>query len=213
MQLLDSYDLFIFDWDNTVSSSTAPIRAMQLLKKDIVLWYAKSQRERYSREITLRIDDFVNRSAKSSFYATLYDTYARFFMPRLKRNAIEVLKLLKARRKKVAVFSDSRTYRLFRETRALGVLKYVDIALAAETIDRYKPDPAGLLLIMNRFKVSKARTVYIGDMATDILTAQHAGVTSWGVADGLDDYDVLKSVGANRVFRDLGSLLSVISSR
>jgi phosphoglycolate phosphatase len=211
MPLLERYDLYIFDWDNTISSSTAPVRAMQLLKKDIVLWYAKSHREKYRRELTLRIDKFVNESAKSGFYATIYDIYTHFFRPRLKSNALDVLKLLKARGKKVAIFSDSRTYRLFSETRSLGVLKYADMALAAESINHYKPDPAGLLTIIDRFRVRKARTVYIGDMATDILTAKFAGIASWGVADGLDEYGVLKSVGANRVFRNLSSLLSALS--
>jgi phosphoglycolate phosphatase-like HAD superfamily hydrolase len=211
MSLLKDYDLFIFDWDNTLSSSTAPIRAMQLLKKDIVLWYAKAHREKYRKELTMKIDGMLNKAAENNFYAKLYDTYSRVFRPGLKSGAIDVLKLLKENRKKVAIFSDARTYRLFSETRDLGVLKYVDFALAAESINYYKPNPTGLLLIVDRFRATKARTMYIGDMASDILTAKFAGVSSCGVADGLDGYEGLKSAGAEHVFRDLNAMLSTLS--
>lgn len=212
MQLLDRYDLFIFDWDNTLSSSTAPIRAMQLVKKDVLLWYARTHSEKYRKELTLKMDDMLNKAAENNFYAKLYDTYSRFFRPGLKSGALDVLRLLKRNGKKVAIFSDARTYRLFSETRGLGVLRYADLALAAESIHYYKPNPAGLLLIMDRFKVSKAKTVYIGDMASDILTAKFAGVDSCGVADGLDPYDGLKSAGASHMFRNMSGLLSTLEA-
>ncbi len=128
-----------------------------------------------------------------SFYSALYDCYTYFFRPGLKKDALELLKYLKRRRKKVAVFSDAKKYRLYTETRKSGATEYIDLELSSEAIRYYKPHPAGLLLIMDRFKVSRKRTLYVGDAASDILTAQFAGVDGCGIADGIETYEGLKA--------------------
>ena len=69
MQLLDRYDLFIFDWDNTLSSSTAPIRAMQFVKKDVLLWYAKDAQREIQEGAHPKMDDMLNKEDEHSFYA------------------------------------------------------------------------------------------------------------------------------------------------
>lgn len=147
----------------------------------------------------------------SRFYSSIYDIYSRIVKPRLKPQTLELLGLLKKRGKKVAIFSDSKTYRLYIETRRLGVVDYLDIApLAAEAIRQYKPNPAGILIIMDRLRVQKARSVYVGDMAVDILTAKLAGIDSVGIADGLDSKEALQAAGADKVFPDLGSFLGAL---
>lgn len=205
MSLLEKYDLFIFDWDNTLSSSTAPVNAMQRLKKDFSVMYAKAHPEKYTKEA--RIGDIRITESEHSFYSTLYDGYTYFFRPGLKKDALTVLKYLKDRRKKVAVFSDAKKYRLYTETRKSGATEYIDLELSAEAIRYYKPHPAGLLLIMDRFRVSRKRTLYIGNAASDILTAQFAGVDSCGIADGIETYEGLKAARAKYVFRDLGAFM------
>ena len=56
-----------------------------------------------------------------------------------------------------------------------------------------KPDPAGALSVLERAKVSKERTLYVGDSLVDVRTAENAGLNglfvTWGFADG----DVLRS--------------------
>ena len=208
MSLLDKYDLFIFDWDNTLSSSTAPVNAIQCLKKDFQVRYAKAHPEKYTRKA--EIGSVRLTEDEHSFYSALYDFYTYFFRPGLKKDALELLKYLKRRRKKVAVFSDAKKYRLYTETRKSGATEFIDLELSSEAIRYYKPHPAGLLLMMDRFKVSRKRTLYVGDAASDILTAQFAGVDGCGIADGIETYEGLKAAKAKYVFRDIGAFLEAV---
>jgi FMN phosphatase YigB (HAD superfamily) len=208
MSLLEKYDLFIFDWDNTLSSSTAPVNAIHLLKKDCALMYAKSHADRYLRRVNVRNIRYVEN--EHGVYSALYDCYTYFFRPGLKKDAIKVLKYLKGKRKKVAVFSDAKKYRLYTETRKSGATEYIDFELSSEAIKYYKPNPAGLLLILDKFKVSKKRALYLGDMASDVLTAQFAGIDCCGVADGLETYEGLRAAKANYVFRNLDAVLDAM---
>jgi phosphoglycolate phosphatase len=49
-----------------------------------------------------------------------------------------------------------------------------------------KPDPAGLILLMQEFAASPAETLMVGDSPVDVATARAAGVAVAGVAYGLD---------------------------
>lgn len=215
MSILSKYDLFIFDWDHTLTKSTLLLTLMALTVR-------KARSGRIERSIEKRRDARVSEKAIrnikidesfSKLYSYFDDIYSFIFRPRLKDNAADLLELLKKRRKKVAVFSDSKTYRLLKETSMLGVLRYVDFALSAESIGYYKPDPTGLLVLVDKFGVSKKRCLYIGDLPTDILTARLAGIDSCGVADGIGKFDSLKKANPNYLFTHMDSLFQNLRKR
>jgi HAD superfamily hydrolase (TIGR01549 family) len=208
MSILEKYGLFIFDWDNTLSSSTAPVNAMQFLKKDFSLMYAKAHPEKYTKEA--KIGNIQLMEDEHSFYSALYDCYTYFFRPGMKKDALKVLKYLKGKKKKVAVFSDAKKYRLYTETRKSGATEYIDLELSSEAIKYYKPHPAGLLLIIDRFRVGRKKTLYIGDAASDILTAHFAGVDACGIADGIETYEGLKAAKAKYVFKNLDAFMEAL---
>lgn len=146
----------------------------------------------------------------SRFYSVFDDAYSIFFRPRLKGDAIQLLEFLKRKHKKIAVFSDSKTYRIMKEMRELGVLKYFDCVITAESIDRYKPNPTGLLLLLDRFKTPKNKSIYIGDMASDVLTAKFAGMNSCAVSDGIDTHELLLDAKPTYAFRTLHGFLKTL---
>jgi len=51
-----------------------------------------------------------------------------------------------------------------------------EVVVTEDDVERPKPDPAGLLLAMERLRVDPRRTVYIGDSATDLEAGRRAGV-------------------------------------
>ncbi len=63
-----------------------------------------------------------------------------------------------------------------------------------------KPDPYGVNTIIDKAKVSKNETIYIGDSKTDVETAKNAGVDcilvrwGYGVGDVYDNEYILKTV-------------------
>jgi phosphoglycolate phosphatase-like HAD superfamily hydrolase len=211
MRILSKYDLFIFDWDHTLTTSTLMLDILYILnlgrKKRRALERMKADAPRNAIK-RIRIKQDVNR-----FYAFFDDLYSIVFRPKLKPEALALLELLKKNRKKVAIFSDSKIYRLAKETRELGVLNKVDFILSAESIDRYKPDPTGLLVLIDRLKARKDRTLYIGDMTSDILAAKFAEVDSCAVSDGIDLHAQLMDARPSYVYKTLRDFMDALKRR
>lgn len=65
-----------------------------------------------------------------------------------------------------------------------------------------KPDPASTLFIIDALQINADETLYVGDTATDMETAQRAGLRALGAAWGFRDEEELKCAGANVVIHD-----------
>lgn len=200
---LEKYDLFIFDWDGTLSTSSALVKVTRFLKRRYNIGYIKNHKELYTIG---SMKDVRRKEGRAKLYSFIYDIYSRFTRAEMKPGAMELLKTLKKHRKKVAVFSDSNRHRLYIETRKTNAVKYIDFILSADSIRSFKPDPAGIYTVMDNFDVPKKRCLYIGDMAVDVFTARFAGVDSCAVCDGLDPKDLLKRVGPDYLIDGIGDL-------
>lgn len=69
-----------------------------------------------------------------------------------------------------------------------------------------KPDPTGLLEMMERARVSKGRVVYVGDTDTDMRTGRSAGVATLGVSWGFREAEELWATGADEVVGSAGEV-------
>lgn len=66
----------------------------------------------------------------------------------------------------------------------LGVADLFAEVLGGNSFDKKKPDPVGILHLLERTGASPARTLMVGDSNVDIQTAVNAGVASCGVTYG-----------------------------
>jgi phosphoglycolate phosphatase len=66
----------------------------------------------------------------------------------------------------------------------LGVADLFLEVLGGNSFDRKKPDPVGILHLLQRTGAAPARTLMVGDSNVDIETAVNAGVASCGVTYG-----------------------------
>lgn len=203
--LTDSYRLYIFDWDGTLSTSTSIVKFTRLVKRRYSVAQISSHKGSYNIEKLPRFKD----EHTSRLYSIAYWLYSRIYKPRLKPGAIELLELLRENGKKIAVFSDSNRYRLAIEVKRLGVLDHVDFVLSADSIKKFKPNPTGLITIIDQFRLNKSDCIYIGDMAADVFTARFAGIDSCAVADGVDSYSLLKGMNPTYIARTLDSIKDV----
>ena len=64
-----------------------------------------------------------------------------------------------------------------------------------------KPDPTALWAMLERQKVSREKTLYIGDSEVDICTAKNAGVDCVSVTWGFKDERFLLANGAKKIAR------------
>lgn len=206
--LLRDFDLFIFDWDGTLSTSTLLVRLSHFFKRRYNPNYIRAHPDEFRQpnKVSARLDADEVRALDF-----VYGIYSFFAKPRLREGTIELLEELKANRKKIALFSDGAQGRLNRELRRLGVDKYFDLIVSAEAIRSYKPNPTGVHFAIKRLKGSKSRSLYIGDMAIDIFTARFAGVRICSVGKGLDPYSKLSACKPDYIFESTEALARKIA--
>ncbi|MDR3264976.1 MAG: HAD family hydrolase [Synergistaceae bacterium] len=76
----------------------------------------------------------------------------------------------------------------------------------------FKPDPAMLYNLMDRFGAAAAETLYVGDSDIDIQTGLAAGVRPVGVATGNFTRGELLKLGAWRALSSVGELVPVVAA-
>ena len=94
----------------------------------------------------------------------------------LRNDLIPVLMLAKARGLRMGLFSD---YPALRKLEALGLRTFFEVVVSAEDreVQRFKPDPRGLRVVLSRLSVSREEALYIGDRAeVDAEAARRCGV-------------------------------------
>ena len=121
------------------------------------------------------------------------DTYIGYYretvgeMAGLYPGIAETLTALKRHGLKVGVFSDKRQLFGVSELEQTGVGHLLDHASFLVDGRPYKPDPQGLMDVMEALRVSPSDTLYIGDSRQDMQCAHRAGTLSgaalWGSVD------------------------------
>jgi phosphoglycolate phosphatase len=96
-----------------------------------------------------------------------------------------------------AILTNKRTDLSVKLLDALGMLEYFELVAGPEDVAAQKPDPAGILHLLEKLGADKDETVLVGDSEFDVLTGRNAGIRTVAVAYGfrprtdLLDADVL----------------------
>jgi HAD superfamily hydrolase (TIGR01509 family) len=104
---------------------------------------------------------------------TDYNQFIPFM--KLALHALETLKILKEQGKILAICTN-------RSTSMPAILKHFEIAdlfeyvITSLDVTRPKPDPEGLLAILQKFNLNPGEAVYVGDSVTDQEASQLAGI-------------------------------------
>ena len=93
----------------------------------------------------------------------------------------------------------------------LGLGPVMRVVLGPDDVGVPKPDPAMLLEGCRRLSVSPADTIYVGDMAVDVVTARAAGVPVWLVPGGAAGRDDATAAGPDRVLHDFAEVADLLS--
>lgn len=81
---------------------------------------------------------------------------------------------------------------------ALDVLSYFDLLVTADDMQRMKPDPHGIQIVLDEFGVNNPlNAVIVGDMATDIQAGRAAGIRTVAVTYGYGPRAELISASAD----------------
>ncbi|MGV9199452.1 MAG: HAD family hydrolase [Promethearchaeia archaeon] len=83
----------------------------------------------------------------------------------------------------LAVLSLNTRVTIKKSLQLAGISEYFDYIVGREDVRRWKPEPDGLLKIINHYEVEKDETLYIGDMKKDLITGKNAGVDAVLIGD------------------------------
>ncbi len=204
--LAKKYKLFVFDWDGTLLYLRFPLAVNEAIKRAFRLWNVSAPKNLvdirdYDMKKTLAHEEF-----KNTLLTLVTDVIFLLNKPKLHNDTIKMLKMLKKKHRRIAIFSNSGHYRLLKELSYLGIKDYFEMIVSARDFHATKPDPAGLKAVLYTTKVRPSEAIYFGDMVDDIIAAELADVHTCGVADGFDSYHTLKSVKPEYLFRSMEEL-------
>lgn len=209
------YKGLLFDFDYTLGDSTEGIvtstnYALQQLG------YAQADREAIRKTIGLHLEEMYRvlvRAQGIKEKAGEEAEFARLFMEKADEIMTEkssfypgVLELIEKWKKqgyKLAVVTTK--YRC----RIEGILgKYqktglFDVIIGGDSVKHPKPDPEGILKVLELWGMSKEDVLYVGDSLVDARTAQAAGVDFAGVTTGTTSKEELGKYPNAGVFSSL----------
>ena len=95
---------------------------------------------------------------------------------------------------KMAIFSNDMTDRLKDSLDIFNIGKHFDHILGGDLVAKQKPDPMGILMIMDKLKVSPGKTAFFGDSVFDVESGKKAKCKYiFGVLSDISDEQFLKS--------------------
>jgi phosphoglycolate phosphatase len=94
----------------------------------------------------------------------------------------------------------------------LGMADYFSFIYGGNSFAQKKPDPVGVMKLMDDMGFSKEQTMMVGDSDTDVLTARNAGVKVCGVSYGLGS-NTLASTPPDAMIGDLRDLVPLLDGR
>ena len=204
------FQTVIFDFDYTLADSSRGV--VECINSALVrLGLPAVSAEEARRTIGLSLSDtFTHLTGKSTVQS---DEFARVFVERanevmtdlavLLESVPEAVTMLKRQGLTLGIVSTKFRYRIQSILCREGLLDSFDVIVGGEDVSRHKPDPEGVLLVMERLKSSPTDSVYVGDSLVDAETARRArvpfiavlsGVTPRDAFDGYDVYQILERV-------------------
>jgi len=85
---------------------------------------------------------------------------------------------------KLAILSLNTRQTIKKSLKLAGISGKFDFILGREDVRSWKPEPEGLLRIMEHYKVNKEDMIYFGDLEKDLATGANAGIEAHYI-DGL----------------------------
>ncbi|MCL4380705.1 MAG: HAD family hydrolase [Candidatus Marsarchaeota archaeon] len=207
---LNNYDLFIFDWDGTLNSLGILLNANEKIKRALKsIGILKNKRPARSADIKnnfidIRSISFMKKEQfRNRIFSFAIDIFFMVSRPKLHRDSAAILRNLKQKNKKIALFTNGGDYRIKKELRHFGLDMYFDLVISARKLGALKPDPAGLKMICSRMKIKKQRALLVGDSLDDMISGKNAGIDLCAITDGFDSAAKLGEATPRYIFKSI----------
>jgi len=99
----------------------------------------------------------------------------------------ETVQALRVTGRRLGIVSSKYRYRIERILAEGGLASHCEVIVGGEDVSRHKPDPAGLLLALQRLGLPAADVLYVGDHPVDAEAAAELECHLWRPLPGLQD--------------------------
>lgn len=209
-------NVLIFDFDGVIIDSRDDIAgAVEYslkhfgrppLPRDEIISYIGWGADNLIRSCFKGCDDEVIREA-ISFYKKYYlDNSVK--ETRLYKNVEETLDFFKG--KKIALVTNKPEDISLSILDKLGVADRFNIVIGPESLKKLKPDPEGILKVLDAFGEDPKKTIMIGDTYTDVEAGKAAGTYTCGVTYGIGSTEDLLKASPDYIVDDIIKLTDII---
>ncbi|MFA5112884.1 MAG: HAD-IA family hydrolase [Candidatus Margulisiibacteriota bacterium] len=208
-------DLLLFDFDGTLADSLpAAVAAIQAMLEEL----------KYPPKTAAEINSYIGfgevalvagaigsddpaklRQARDRYY---HQVRARVPEIRLYPHVRETLKYFKDKIK--IVLSNKRDEFIHLILEEQGVRPYFTQILGGDSSTCLKPDPCTINELVKKERISKEKTLLVGDMTVDVETGKNAGIRTCAVTYGFDSREKLAAQKPDFLIDDFGKLRELV---
>lgn len=212
------YKGLLFDFDYTLGDSTEGIVLCANYAMEC-LGYQPADRETIRRTIGLHLQEVYHVLVKAQGLEgkeTQENEFARLFMERADQvmtekssfypGVLTCIRQWKEQGYKLGVVTTKYRHRIEGILAKYQETELFDIIIGGDSVKHPKPDPEGLLQVLEIWDMSKEEVLYVGDSLVDARTAQAAGVDFAGVTTGTTAKDALEQYPNIGVFAKVETL-------
>ncbi len=179
---MNDYDVYLFDWDGTLLQSNemwVDLVREQLAPHGIRMTDAEVVSKIMGRYKT-GLQELGFSSAEIDMMGIEIDEVAkqRYAQFNLYPYATEVLTVLKSQHKKLALVTSSWREVIDVALAAHDLLDLFDVIVTGDEVTAQKPDPQGILAVLDRLGIAPNHAIMAGDSPKDLMAAKNAGVDS-----------------------------------
>lgn len=213
-----SYQAVIFDFDYTLADCTSGIvdcvntalrnmnieeASVENIRNAVGMTLAntfhfltgdeqKDKARKFHEEFMIRADEVMAQSA-------IFLPFAKEVVLQLKKEGIQVgIVTTKYRHRIISIFE------------YMELPGFIQQVIGADNVKNEKPDPEGLLRMIQEMKLDKKEVLYVGDSIVDGKTAANAGVDFVAVTTGTTRAEEFNSYHPVMIMEDLRPVLSLV---
>lgn len=127
-------------------------------------------------------------------------------------NAMEMLESLKTKGYKLFVVSSKHSESLLRNLDTLGIALFFDDVVGSDMVEKYKPNPESLDLLIKKYELVRDESIMIGDAIFDSQMGKAASVKTCSVTWGSHSEENLRAEKSDFIAHDNQELLKIIIS-
>src|SRR3989339_2037575 len=209
----------LLDWDGTLVDSYDFLKAAHNHVRGFYgyeLWDDAAFKDVMRRSTREAFADLYGEKAeeiKDRLIAYVDENYVHSIV--IMDGANELLEILDKANILVGIVSNKRHERLVMDIQELGWDKYLKVIVGAGEAERDKPAPDPIYLALERLNMrpDECTVWYVGDTATDLESANAAGVASVLMLHGVGGPELVEQYNVSYVFNDLKSLHNAIEGK